>query len=191
MTLKYIIALAIFLTFVCFAAFILIYASRTKREQQQTQQPLDEHDQQADINADARFETGIICDKLPKVLMDLYVRLSAVFNGQYIIAPQVLARDLVELELEDEPVAPVDVLQAQQYADEFVFDFVLSDAHTGELVLAMINEDAISAQPEGEFIIALFKRTHIPVFRYETLSGLDDNALAVNIAESIDDGRFS
>ncbi|MDV0631525.1 hypothetical protein VC585_26300, partial [Citrobacter freundii] len=59
------------------------------------------------------------------------------------------------------------------------------------LVLAMINEDAISAQPEGEFIIALFKRTHIPVFRYETLSGLDDNALAVNIAESIDDGRFS
>ena len=55
----------------------------------------------------------------------------------------------------------------------------------------MINEDAISAQPEGEFIIALFKRTHIPVFRYETLSGLDDNALAVNIAESIDDGRFS
>jgi hypothetical protein len=89
--------------------------------------------------------------------MDLYVRLSAVFNGQYIIAPQVLARDLVELELEDEPVAPVDVLQAQQYADEFVFDFVLSDAHTGELVLAMINEDAISAQPEGEFIIALLK----------------------------------
>ncbi|MGV3785039.1 hypothetical protein [Citrobacter freundii] len=200
MTLKYIIALAIFLTFVCFAAFILIYASRTKREQQQTQQPLDEHDQQADINADADENAALdglseyFIKKnsiLPKVLMDLYVRLSAVFNGQYIIAPQVLARDLVELELEDEPVAPVDVLQAQQYADEFVFDFVLSDAHTGELVLAMINEDAISAQPEGEFIIAIFKRTHIPVFRYETLSGLDDNALAVNIAESIDDGRFS
>ncbi|WP_260490557.1 DUF2726 domain-containing protein [Citrobacter cronae] len=200
MTLKYIIALAIFLTFVCFAAFILIYTGRTKREQQQTQLPLDEHDQQTDIIADtdeAAALDGIseyFIKKntiLPKVLMDLYVRLSVVFSGQYIIAPQVLARDLVELELEDEPVAPVDVLQAQQYADEFVFDFVLSDAHTGELVLAMINEDAISAQPEGEFIIALFKRAHIPVFRYETLSGLDDNALAVNIAESIDDGRFS
>lgn len=53
MTLKYIVALAIVLIFLCFAAFILIYAGRTKREQKQTQQPLDEHDQQADINADA------------------------------------------------------------------------------------------------------------------------------------------
>lgn len=200
MTLKYIFTLAIFLIFVCVAVFILIYAGRTKREQQPTSQPLDEHDQRAAINSDNDESVALyglseyFIKKntiLPKVLMDLYVRLSEVFSGQYIIAPQMLARDLVELELEDEPVAPVDVLQAQQYTDEFVFDFVLSDAHTGELVLAMVNEDAISAQPEGEFIIALFKRVHVPVFRYETLSGIDDNALAVNIAESIDDGRFS
>ncbi|WP_241696793.1 hypothetical protein [Citrobacter freundii] len=179
MTLKYIIALAIFLTFVCFAAFILIYASRTKREQQQTQQPLDEHDQQADINADADENAALdglseyFIKKnsiLPKVLMDLYVRLSAVFNGQYIIAPQVLARDLVELELEDEPVAPVDVLQAQQYADEFVFDFVLSDAHTGELgrvrISTLRNENETFSQLNSITYIGVFLRlvtySHLP-----------------------------
>lgn len=83
------------------------------------------------------------------------------------------------------------MLQTQQHADEFVLDFVLSDAHTGELVLTMINEDTINAQPEGEFIIVFFKRTHTPVFRYEMLSGLGNNALTVNTAEPVDDGRSS
>lgn len=128
---------------------------------------------------------------LPKAQMDLYLRLSTVFAGQYIIAPRVVASHLLELELDDEPVAPIDVLQTQLLADDLEFDFVLSDAHTGEIILAMVNEDAISIHPEGKYLISIFKAAHIPVYRFETLSGIDDNALAVNIAETIDDSRFA
>ncbi|EYU16525.1 hypothetical protein [Photorhabdus aegyptia] len=72
-----------------------------------------------------------------------------------------------------------------------IFDFILTDPHTGEIKLAMITEDQLEHSGNHEFIVGLMSHLNFPIYPYERLASMDDNELAIDISETIDNVFYS
>ncbi|TDB42110.1 DUF2726 domain-containing protein [Photorhabdus luminescens] len=128
---------------------------------------------------------------LPKDSNSLYTRLSSLFADQYNIAPRVRMADIILTKEQDITKQSGDVKNAMSVLSSTVFDFVLTDPHTGEIKLAMITEDQLEHSGNREFIVGLMSYLSFPLYPYEQLVGMDDNELAVDISETIDNAFYT
>ncbi|MCW7550673.1 DUF2726 domain-containing protein [Photorhabdus sp. APURE] len=128
---------------------------------------------------------------LPKDSNSLYTRLSSLFADQYNIAPRVRMADIILTKEQDITKQYDDVKSAMSVLSVTVFDFVLTDPHTGEIKLAMITEDQLEHSSNREFIVGLMSYLNFPLYPYEQLAGMDDNELAISISETIDSAFYT
>ncbi|MFV8943524.1 DUF2726 domain-containing protein [Moellerella wisconsensis] len=127
---------------------------------------------------------------LPRDASNLYSRLIEMFADQYAVAPRVRVTDIIQAEEKDFESQSLDVKSAMQFMSRMNFNFVLSDVHSGEIVLVMLTEERLADSGNSAFLIGLLSQLNIPLYRYERLADISDNDLAIDIAETISGGQF-
>lgn len=127
---------------------------------------------------------------LPRDASNLYSRLIEMFADQYAVAPRVRVTDIIQAEEKDFESQSLDVKSAMQFMSRMNFNFVLSDVHSGEIVLVMLTEERLAESENSTFLIGLLSHLNIPLYRYERLADISDNDLAIDISETISDGQF-
>lgn len=127
---------------------------------------------------------------LPRDASNLYSRLVEMFADQYAVAPRVRVTDIIQAEEKDFESQSLDVKSAMQFMSRMNFNFVLSDVHSGEIVLVMLTEERLADSGNSAFLIGLLSHLNIPLYRYERLADISDNDLAIDIAETISGGQF-
>ncbi|MEX9997067.1 DUF2726 domain-containing protein [Providencia vermicola] len=127
---------------------------------------------------------------LPRDASNLYSRLVEIFADQYAVAPQIRVTDIIQAEEKDFENQSLDVKSAIQFMSRMNFNFVLSDIHSGEIVLVMLTEERLADSGNSAFLIGLLSHLNIPLYRYERLADINDNDLAIDIAETISGGQF-
>lgn len=127
---------------------------------------------------------------LPRDASNLYSRLVEMFADQYAVAPRVRVTDIIQAEEKDFESQSPDVKSAMQFMSRMNFNFVLSDVHSGEIVLVMLTEERLADSGNSAFLIGLLSHLNIPLYRYERLADISDNELAIDIAETISGGQF-
>lgn len=127
---------------------------------------------------------------LPRDASNLYSRLVEMFADQYAVAPRVRVTDIIQAEEKDFENQSPDVKSAMQFMSRMNFNFVLSDVHSGEIVLVMLTEERLADSGNSAFLIGLLSHLNIPLYRYERLADISDNELAIDIAETIAGGKF-
>lgn len=127
---------------------------------------------------------------LPRDACNLYSRMVEMFADQYAVAPQIRVTDIIQAEEKDFENQSLDVKSAMQFMSRMNFNFVLSDVHSGEIVLVMLTEERLADSGNSAFLIGLLSHLNIPLYRYERLADISDNDLAIDIAETISGGQF-
>lgn len=127
---------------------------------------------------------------LPRDASNLYSRLVEMFTDQYTVAPRVRVTDIIQAEEKDFENQSLEVKSAMQFMSRMNFNFVLSDLHSGEIMLVMLTEERLADSGNSAFLIGLLSHLNIPLYRYERLADISDNDLAIDIAETISGGHF-